>query len=426
MKKLHNIIRYALIGVIVTSLGFLAWWYFFLGNEKVALEEIERGRGLGIEVPEFSSPTGNTYLNLTRSISSVPLWSEAKNIAESVVDLLTDKNPGPDSGAAGHATLWHASELPVAGMVFVKQSSVLRFVERATGHILEADMVEKSVSRITNTTIPRVEEAYFSSDGRVFLRTNERGVETTYTGRVDSASSTSLSQRKSLRDHITSFAVHPKNQGITYILKGTESGAVGISALIDDTKQREMVVFKNKDWDVRSFARGRTLYVERPADDVSGYALELTQTGLSPILRNIPGLTVQTNASSTSMLYGTSENGTLSLFIKSDINSSPIKLPLHTIADKCVFSTQGKTAYCAQPTSPTGGEFLNRWYRGEIHTSDSWWKIDTSLGVAELVFDPETEGGDSLDVEMPIMNESGTHIAFRDARDWSLWILSLP
>src|SRR3989344_1403543 len=424
MNKLRATVRYTLIGIIVIMLCILTWWYFFLETKQNAVVETERGRGLRLETPQFSSPAGNTYLNLVRSIPSTPLWREAHDTAIAVVDLFTDKKQGSKDAAVKQATLWHVSELPVAGMAFGAHDTTLRFIERATGHVLEAHLETKTLSRITNTTVPHVEEAYIVKD-RVFIRTEERGVVTTVTALVEPALGTTLEQKRKLEDYITSVAQHP-DDSITYIIEQPGKKPVVVSAKPDGTQPKNVTTLGTNGWDARSFNKNHILLVERPADDVSGYAIEVTPSGVSPLLRNLPGLTVQTHASSTSLLYGTSARGVLSLFSQKNSITSPLKLPLHTLADKCVFAPNGITAYCAQPKKLPEKGFLNAWYRGETHTSDSWWSVDTARGTAELFFDPELEDGVSLDVETPVMSEGGAYIAFRNAQDWSLWLLSLP
>ena len=80
-------------------------------------------------------------------------------------------------------------------------------------------------------------------------------------------------------------------------------------------------------------------------------------------------------------------------------------------------------AYCAVPQFVTSNAFLNDWYRGAIHTSDSWWRVDVSADTVELIFAPETDT--PIDVESPIMDDRGEHIAFINAIDKTLWLLRI-
>ena len=75
--------------------------------------------------------------------------------------------------------------------------------------------------------------------------------------------------------------------------------------------------------------------------------------------------------------------------------------------------------YCAVPQVSPDNNFLDRWYRGEVHTADSWWRVSVNANSAELLYTP----GDILDVENPVIDGSGNYIAFINGIDKSLWLL---
>ena len=77
----------------------------------------------------------------------------------------------PEGGALPRfRKLW--SE-PVAGAAFAENASgstTVHFVERATGHVYEASPTSTRTVRLTNTTIPKVQEARFVSPDRILVR----------------------------------------------------------------------------------------------------------------------------------------------------------------------------------------------------------------------------------------------------------------
>ena len=161
---------------------------------------------------------------------------------------------------------------------------------------------------------------------------------------------------------------------------------------------------------------------------------------------NAPGLTFLPNASSTALIYGTSERGSLSLFARTREDATAVSIPIKTVADKCVWSTETPTAaqstttpkissksapivkpliaYCAVPQFVTSNTFLNDWYKGAIHTSDSWWRVDVSSGTVELLLSPSATN-QSIDVKNPIMDASGKYISFMNTTDNTLWLLRI-
>ena len=64
--------------------------------------------------------------------------------------------------------LYALVKTPIAGMTVLKKSPknniIVRYMERATGHIYNVETAQIKTTRITKTTIPRVREALFSQD----------------------------------------------------------------------------------------------------------------------------------------------------------------------------------------------------------------------------------------------------------------------
>ena len=143
-----------------------------------------------------------------------------------------------------------------------------------------------------------------------------------------------------------------------------------------------------------------------------------------PILRAVPGLTILPKESSSALLWGRSVAGALTLFARVSASATAIEIPLRTIADKCVWSPSATaTAYCAVPQGVVSQNFLDEWYRGAAHSSDSIWRVDVGAGSAELVYTPDT--GVVIDVMSPVIDRGGNYISFINATDRSLWLLRL-
>ncbi|TSC62004.1 MAG: hypothetical protein Athens041674_611, partial [Parcubacteria group bacterium Athens0416_74] len=53
----------------------------------------------------------------------------------------------------------------------------------------------------------------------------------------------------------------------------------------------------------------------------------------------------------------------------------------------------------------------------------AWWRVDVSANTAEQIYTPEISV--ALDVEYPHIDSAGTHIAFMNATDKTLWMLTL-
>jgi hypothetical protein len=102
-----------------------------------------------------------------------------------------------------------------------------------------------------------------------------------------------------------------------------------------------------------------------------------------------------------------------------------LSLPIGTIADKCVWTTDETAAYCGVPVTPPPGNYPDDWYQGVAHFSDQIWKIDVSGRFAQLVLDFPGETGKTLDAISLAIDPGAKQLVFVNKNDGSLWKYSL-
>ena len=452
--KLRTVAMYALVGVTVLILGALAGWYFFISTQTktTVAEDTARGyisaplAGKGSDAGGATSVAGTLpkspaagkgvfsriWDTITRRDTGVSDPSTFASFNQDQAGFTTDASQATDLPAklSGERPprLWHVEKKPVAGMAFVKNGSseYLRYVDRGSGNVFEADPKTGDTTRLTNTLISRVYEATVTGSGRVIGRSiDEIGVVTTFIGSVATSSEATSSARSlltaDLPKNIAYIVADPKTDALFYLT--SEAGtAVGIRSEWNGAKPKRMFGSPIMHWRPWWLADGRIVLVQAAADSVPGYAYELTGDGsLVPLLRAIPGLTLLPRASG-AMLYGRSDSGTLALFAQINATTTATRLPIKTIADKCAWSTgRDPVAYCGVPQGFAAQNFLDDWYRGMVHSSDAIWLVDARAGSAEVLYTPDSSL--SLDIARPAVDSTGGYIAFINAADQSLWIL---
>ena len=407
MRRFSSIYWYAGGAVIVLVLVLLTWWYFVLRGEINTIANDDALRGSGIEAPTFGSRAGSTYENIVSSAASI-IRGDSNEVAQKLPRLA------------------QISKTPTAGMGFVGIGSAarLRFVERATGYILESELSGGVLERLTNTLAPRTYEAIVSEKNIAMQALEEDGRITTVVGSL-SASTTAGSNSfspKRLPDGIRSIALDP-SRGEAVFVSAVDGGASAIVRTdIASGKQTQLYTSSLSGWRIHLLLNGRVILQTNAADGAAGYAYELKAGSLVPIVRNLRGLTILPHPSLPALLFSNTENGS-TLFARLDERFAVVSLPVRTIPEKCVWSPGEKlVAYCAVPAQSPSIDFLDAWYRGEVHTSDAWWRIDVSANTAGLVY----SGGNSpFDVERPTIDKSGNYIAFLNARNKSLWMLRI-
>ncbi|MEK7552431.1 MAG: hypothetical protein AAB534_03385 [Patescibacteria group bacterium] len=152
-KTIKKIIFAALLIVLIGLIGF-GFWNF-------QNRDSESGEGISIRdfLPFGKAPTGPS----TSTPTSTPQINPVNGGSESELPKLRK-----------------ISEKPIAGALAFKDNSDLkiRFVDKATGHIFEANTEDISLKRLTNTTMPKIEEAVWAGESSVVLRYLKKDEET--------------------------------------------------------------------------------------------------------------------------------------------------------------------------------------------------------------------------------------------------------
>ena len=406
MKK-RTLILYGLAAVAVVVLGALAGWYFFLRSQTGATQALGAERGFNAQIPAGNGGIGGT------DAGGAPGASDATGTSTAT------KNIAPPQ-------LWHVAEAPAAGVGFATSTtgSRLRYAERATGYIFEADPSNGGIVRLTNSLMPKTYEAYFAAGNRVIERSvDASGAVTTFAGLIDAQATSTALSGTSLVPGILEVAPDPKNSQL-FFLQPQGSGVAGMVSQWNGSKQSRVFSSALPDWNVWWLQDGRMILAQKAADSLAGYAYTLKGGVLNPLLGPLPGLGILPRTGSSALLYSTSSGGRIALFAQTSATTSASRLAVVTLADKCAWAPgQELIAYCAVPQSTPVKGFLDEWYRGEIHSSDALWRIDAGTGQAELMFTPATNV--SLDVINPVVDDAGAYIAFINAADGSPWLLRL-
>lgn len=417
--NLYSTVRFVLIGFTILILGALVGWYIFLRTQHSAQTTVAVGRGLGDTAPSFSGAMGSNYQN---SLATITNGSSSKSQTVPKVQ-----------GEIGHV-----SETEVAGFGFVTgvaSTTSLYFVERATGYVFSSDIRTGGTSRISGVLTPKIYEALVARDGSVIERypSEKGGVETVII--APPAAPGAVARRMLLPQNISPLALSP--EGV--VVYGTRTATLTTlwSTNVRLTKAQNIFQSPIASWDVVALGDGRIVLTEKAADAVSGHSYIIDKKGvLSPLVSTHPGLTVLAQSSSTALLYTTSSQGKVGVYIKANGTTDELPVPLSTVSEKCAWTPASPSVkkpatstpsavYCAVPDSLLSPHFLDSWYRGEIHTTDSIWRIDPTTGTATKITVEWPRGVTPPDVINPHIDSTGTYLAFKDARDQSLWVLRL-
>ena len=406
----RTLITYTLAAIAVIILGALAGWYFFLRSQTTATTALNTARGFNAQ-----TPTGGGFGTTDTGIST----------SDSAGFGVSGNSAAPVSTTTP-PQLWHVTVIPVGGVGFATSTtgSKVRYVERATGYVFEANPTTSGLARLTNSLMPKIYEAYIAGGNRILARyLTADGSISTFAGLVATATTSSSLTGVSLPKNLLAVASDPATPQLFY-LQREGSGVAGITAAWDGSKPKQVFSSALSDWRVWWLSDGRIVLTQKPADSLAGYAYTLKAGVLTPLLGPLSGLSILPRTNSSALLYSTSSGGNLALFARMSATTTATRLAITTLADKCAWVPgTALIAYCAVPqtAAPTG--FLDAWYRGEMHSADALWRVDVSTGQSQLIFTPATTV--SLDVVNPVVDDTGAYIAFMNAADGSPWLLRL-
>lgn len=402
-------LRYAFIGTILLIVVGLGGWYVFIRGKQADIESSDASRGVGLTAPSFVSQVGSTYENIVSTLAGA---------------FTGDRG---NTSSADEAQLVQVSKSPTAGAGFVGRatSTRLRFVERGSGYVFNYNLETGALERLTNTLVPKTYRASIAINGNMLMQGEEEGGEVIMararlsTTTVPGETFFTLT-RTFFAGNVTAAALRPEGDEVFYISR-TESGGKGVRALWSGDNEKEIVSSMVSGWDATWLPSDRIILVQKPSDGTVGYAYEVGNGGGLILLARAEGMTFLPHPASKAYIYGASSKE-LTLSVRAGTTSTDVLLPLKTIADKCVWHPKDAVAYCAVPQTSPPPNFLDAYHRGEIHTSDAWWRVDGNAGTVELLLPP---GDTAIDVEDPVIDASGSAITFINSADKSLWYLRI-
>lgn len=322
---------------------------------------------------------------------------------------------------------------PVAASVlFTKGSTtVIRFIEKGTGHIYETSADSLATVRISNKTIPRIQESFFvqSGNGLIIRYLSEETVKTAHLELLGGGESVLLTATI-LPDNIQSIAPSYDGAKIAYVL----SGAAGSSVLVSGPNGAKPVqVFSSplRGLLLRGFAGNFLLLTSRPSADAAAVAFLVdVRTGVARQTLRQNGLTALLSGNGRTVFYSFSSSlsfGATAAALYDRVSGGSVTIAASTLSDKCAWAGKdGGSLYCGVPFFISAEGFLpDRWYQGALSFNDSLWKIDAGAGetfLAAAAAGLENRQFDIIDLHV----DAGEDYAiFTDKSDEVLWGVQL-
>lgn len=320
---------------------------------------------------------------------------------------------------------------PTATTTDADIENIFRYVELGTGHIFEGSTNNGEIARISNTTIPRINEAQFVNKDRVIMRyadTTDR-IKTFSAELVRNFADTSGTPFKLqgvfLLDNIKDIDISREGKllQVQSKLEGLDRSAIVVS---DELGGEPVQVFASPvtEWLVSwNNSRQTALVQNRPSyNSVStAYTLDAETGAFAPYIPGRKGLSVLPTNDLSSALLSVNENGPTKLYIWKRDDNQYIDLGISTFSEKCVHAPARNKFYCAVPVETIAAAEPDLWYQGVSSYSDQLWEIDAQTGRGELIALPIQYTSAPLDMVNMQISSDEQFLYFMDKRERSLW-----
>lgn len=296
----------------------------------------------------------------------------------------------------------------------------LMYVLRENGRVFASDLGGDNEKRLTTLTVLQAFDGLWSpKKDRVVLSYYENGAIKNFLNGVATGTTSRF-----LPPEATSFDWAPDGLAIAYLSRRNGEASL-IIADAGARNPRAVYTTPIPDFTVRWILRNTILLISRPSGlapsvvalfDTGGRQSDLLLSGLNgAVLAASPdGNTLLLSQSSSA---GDAEN--LSLYDIRKSKTTPLSVA--TIAEKCVFSGDGKKIYCGAPKGAIASPSPDEWYKGVDSFSDRIVEIDTATGKMKTLMESEAD----VDVVSPLVSKDGKYLFFRDKKTSTLWRLTL-
>jgi hypothetical protein len=442
MKKLLIILS---IIIAILILGGFGYWYFFTGPSSSTSTTGTTGSSIHIGgFYPFGRPS--TYVPPTTNTNTGPT---------------TNTNP-PIVGKIPMLRL--LSSMPVGGYAASSTASttVIRWVERGRGNVLEARGDSLEIKTISNTVVPKIVStvwnknltaffaATFSGDNdmlknmyaeitmrplpKIVANTTSTSTASTTNTLANTTNSNRSSEQltpyelrgKDLPDGVIGMALSPKKDRVFMLINEKGTGVGYISTFDGKTTQifTTPLTQLNVDW-----PEEKTIAITtKGSANHSGYLYFVdTTSGIwKKILGPLPGLSTKVSTDAKNVLVSYAGNETIITTLYSVTQSKGATTLISTLADKCVWGNFYKDlVYCGVPSQLEKAVYPDDWYLGTHSTVDKIWQVNATTGQTKLISSIIDSSDRIIDTFNLGLDAKDNYLFFMNKNDLTLWSLDL-
>jgi len=300
-------------------------------------------------------------------------------------------------------------------------STSIRYMEKSTGHIYDVSPDGQNRLRLSNTTILKTFENFWSVKANKLIARyfEDSGSVKTFSFALGATSTIS---GIFFPQTITEMAVSPSEDKIFYLVS-TDGAFKGITANFENKNQASIFSSPFGEFNIIWPKSDIITLLTKPSAFVPGFFYSInSKTGkFDKIIGDILGLTARLSPDGTRVIYSQSKNNSFTTKIFNAQDKTSVDFELTTLPEKCVWSGLNKNiVYCAAPNDLPAADYPDDWYQGLVFFSDSVWQKDFSNGATKILIQ-ET----NADIINPFLTKDESYLIFTNKTDNTLWSLKI-
>jgi len=331
---------------------------------------------------------------------------------------------GSQNGNLASLKLKAISQEKVFSPSIGENGETVKYFLRTNGHIFESDFNGGNLKEKSSVTLDNPLKALWSPDKeKVIGIFNENGQVKKYFYNYTSG------QSAPLPDQIAYIAWSPDSKKIAYQFSPTNSDESSIS-IADPDGSNYKNIFRTRlnnlivDWPITA-----KISLLTPISGLSQglvYALNSANGELSTVLTDYYGLNIKWSPKADKLLFSSTDSSGKNpiLRLANETGSNTKDLRTSTIADKCVWSKDDRSVFCAIPQeiSPNA-VWPDDYYKGRVIVNDDFYKINLETNEkTKIAGSSELTGYDAQEL---FLSPKEDYLFFVNRRDGLLYSLRL-
>ena len=315
------------------------------------------------------------------------------------------------------------SQEPVISPVVDQRRERIKYHRAFDGQVLAVDFQGEQKETLSDSVLNNFVKALWSPDTEKALSLfSENGQVKKYLYDYQTKKATTLSE------NIAWIDWSPTGDKIVYeFLSADLNHNVSVA---DPDGANWKAVFKTRvpDWQVEWVSKDIISLATPPSGFVQGvlYALNPETENFSKVLSDYYGLKPLWSPKGDKLLYSRVESGgqNLSLWVANQDGANSKEMALTTLADKCVWSADNTSFFCAVPQEiETSAVWPDDYYKGLVSTRDDFYQINLGTGQQIKLF--ESSNDFFYDASSLMVSDDNDFLFFINGYDNHLYALEI-